>query len=63
MARRHTPLEQLRQAKQMARDHNLIISERSDQHYRLFRNTGGKPAYLGQCTGPENLFKLVSRFA
>lgn len=63
MARRHTPIEQYRQAKLIASDHNLLISERAAGRYMLFRKTQAKPVYLGQTSGAGGLFRLVSKFA
>lgn len=66
MARRHTPAEQYRQAQQMARDHNLLISEKpgnGEARYVVYRKTGTKPVFLGQTTGAGGLFRLVSKFS
>ncbi|HLO65297.1 MAG TPA: hypothetical protein VK165_20230 [Azonexus sp.] len=63
MPRRHTPIEQYRQAQLIAKDHNLLISERAAGRYMLFRKTPGKPAYLGRTSGADGLYRLVSRFA
>ena len=61
MTRRHTPIEQYRQAQQIARDHNLQISERPAGRYACYR-IAPRPVYLGQAVGADGLFRLVSRF-
>lgn len=60
MTRRHTPIEQYRQAQQIARDHNLLISERPGGRYTCYRKAA-RPVYLGQAGGAAGLFRLVSR--
>lgn len=65
MTRRHTPIEQYRQAQQMARDNNLLISEKpgnGEALSALYRKTASKPVYLGKATGASGLYRLVSRF-
>lgn len=42
MTRRHTPQEQYRQARQIAADHGMFISEHGGQ-YKVFRKTAALP--------------------
>lgn len=67
MTRRHSPAEQYRQAKQIALDHNMVISEKKppegDTRYVVYRKTGSRPAFLGQAVGASALFRLVSKLS
>lgn len=67
MTRRHSPAEQYRQAKQIALDHNMVITEKKppqgETRYVVYRKAGAKPTFLGQATGASGLFRLVSRLS
>lgn len=68
MTRRHTPIEQYRQAQQIAHDHNLLICPRAAQgngelQYVLYRKTAARPIYLGRASGTNGLYRLVIKFA
>ena len=47
MARVHTPLQQFKEALQIAADNNMFISEKGDA-YHLYRKTPTRPVYLGR---------------
>ena len=55
---RHSPLQQLKEAKQIARDSGCQISERGG-HYLVYRIVAGRPVYLGSRGTPETLRSFV----
>lgn len=59
---RHSPLQQLKEAKQIALDHHMFVVERPGK-YLLYRQ--GKPnnIYLGARVSVENLRTFVERCA
>lgn len=57
---RHTPQQQFKEAKQIAKDHGCFVIERGGK-YQVFRNTGSKPAYLGARSTPESLRAFVCK--
>lgn len=52
MTRRHSPLPQLKEAKQIARDHGLFVVERQDTRgittYLLYRGTSPRNTFVGR---------------
>lgn len=62
MARRHTPLQQFREAKQIAIDHGLFVVEKTGK-YLLYRQNPERPIYLGFRTTAEGLRRFVCNVA
>lgn len=65
---RHSPAQQLIEARQIAKDHGLILSEKSLEpgktEYRVYRKLpSGRPAYLGRRSTPEAVRAYVARLA
>lgn len=64
MTRRHSPLQQVKEAKQIAREHGLYVVEKSTTKgidYLLYRETGR--AYLGKRSSAAGIRSLVCRVA
>lgn len=65
MCRRHSPLQQLIEAKQIARDHGCFVVERATSvgiRYLLYReNKHGTNTFLGQRSSCEAIRALVCR--
>lgn len=64
MTRRHSPLQQVKEAKQIARDHGLYVVEKRTTtgiDYLLYRETGR--AYIGKRTSPAGIRSLVCKAA
>lgn len=64
MARRHSPLQQLKEAKQIARDHHLFVVEKPDRdgtRYLLYREAQPRNTYIGARSSPEALRALVCK--
>lgn len=65
MCRRHSPLQQLIEAKQIARDHGYFVVERAAKNgvrYLLYRqNRFGANTYIGQRASCEAIRALVCR--
>lgn len=62
MARRHTPQEQFRQAKQIAADHGMFVIERGGA-YQVYRQHPDKNIFLGKRSSAEGLRQLVAKLA
>lgn len=62
MARLHTPLQQFKQACQIARDHGMFVVDKGDT-FILYRKTPIRPVCLGKVSSAEALFRKVSRCA
>ncbi|THF61434.1 hypothetical protein E6C76_20350 [Pseudothauera nasutitermitis] len=67
MTRRHTPLQQLKEAKQIARDHGLFVAEKKDIRghtaYLLYRETPTRNVFVGKRSSPEGIRALVCKAA
>lgn len=61
--RRHTPMQQLKEAKQIARDHGLFVVEKTDcrgtTRYLLYRALEPRAAFIGRRGSPEDIRALV----
>ena len=57
---RHSPAQQLREAKQIARDYGCHVSERGGR-YHVYRIVAGRPVYLGSRATPETLRAFVCK--
>lgn len=55
---RHSPLQQLKEAKQIAHDYGCSVSERGGK-YLVYRIVAGRPVYLGSRGTPETLRRFV----
>lgn len=62
MARLHTPLQQFKQACQIARDHGMFVVDKGDQFF-LYRKLPDRNVCLGKCASADALFRKVSRCA
>lgn len=60
MARQHNPLQQWKEAQQIARDYNMFISQKGDK-YLLYRKTPSRPVYLGQSGSVSGIRTLVEK--
>lgn len=66
MARQHSPLQQFREAKQIAADYGMFVSEKPNAgkpNYLLYRRQGERPVYLGRSSTAAGLRRLVCRCA
>ena len=57
---RHTPLQILKQAKQIASDHNCFVAEKNNE-YSLFRKMAPSPVFIGKRSTPAALHRLVCK--
>lgn len=62
MARVHTPLQQYKEARQIAADNNMIVSEKGGR-YSLYRKTSMRPVWLGSRTDIGEFRRFVERCA
>lgn len=62
MTRRHSPLQQLKEAKQIAKDHGLFVIERGGA-YLLYREQQPRNVYVGSRATPEALRAFVCKVA
>lgn len=58
MTARHSPLQQYREACQIARDHGCLVLHRGDS-YLLYRKMPHRNVYLGCRKSPEGLRRFV----
>jgi len=66
MARQHSPLQQVKEARQIAKDSNLILAEKKigDQLvYFLYRITGGGNVFIGKRSSPSGIRHFVGKVA
>lgn len=68
MTRRHSALQQLKEAKQIARDHGLFVAEKPDPRgqtaYVLYRHMPAGPnVFVGKRNTPEAIRALVCKTA
>lgn len=66
MTRRHTPLQQLKEAKVIARDHGLFVvekPERAGTRSLLYRSQTTGNVFLGRRSSPEGIRALVCKVA
>jgi len=64
MCRRHSPLQQLKEAKQIARDHGCFVVEKPGARgtrYLLYRQQQPDNVYIGQRSSPEGIRELVCK--
>ena len=57
---RHSPLQQLKEAKQIARDFGCTVSERGGK-FHVYRIVAGRPVFLGSRGTPETLRSFVCK--
>lgn len=60
MARARSPLQVLKEAKQIALDHGCYVADKSGR-YHVYRETPTGPAWQGQCARPQALRDLVCK--
>lgn len=66
MTRRHTPLQQLKEAKTIAADHGLRVVERPSAKgscYLLYRIVDGRPVFIGKRSSEPGIRSLVCKAA
>lgn len=66
MARQHSPLQQIKEAKQIARDHGMFVAEKrhgDTTRYLLYRCAEPHNVLIGTRGTPEALRRLVARCA
>ncbi len=64
--RRHSPLQQLKEAKQIAIDHGMFVVERkegNETRYLLYRQQCPRNAYLGKRSTPSGIRSLAASCA
>lgn len=61
MARQHNPLQQWKEAKQIASDYNMFIVEKGGQ-YLLYRKTP-RPVLIGKRGSVEGIRSMVEKCA
>lgn len=62
----HTPLQQLKQAKQIALDHGMFIAEKKERDttlYLLYRATTPRNTFIGRRSSPSGIRTLVTKAA
>lgn len=62
----HTPLQQLKEAKQIAKDHGMFVAEqkaRDGTTYLLYREGHPRNVFLGKRSTPEGIRTLVAKCA
>ena len=57
-----TPVEQLEEARMIARTHNMFVVSKGER-FSLFRRTSVRPVFLGERSSAAELRSLVSRCA
>lgn len=60
--RRHSPIQQFRQACQIAKDNNMFVVDKGGL-YLVYRKLPDRNVCLGQCSSAETLFRKVTRCA
>ena len=55
---RHSPLQQPKEAKQIAHDYGCTVSERGGKDL-VYRIVAGRPVFLGSRGSPETLRRFV----
>lgn len=66
MTRRHSPLQQLKEAKQIARDHGLFVVEKAERDgtsYLLYREQQPTNTLIGRRSSPSGIRNLVCKVA
>ena len=62
----HTPNQQLKEAKQIAKDHGMFVVEQkaaAGTQYLLYRELSPRNAFLGKRATPSGIRKLVANVA
>lgn len=66
MTRQHSPLQQVREARQIAADFNLFLSEKkfgNRTDWLVFRKTGGGNVFVGKRSSPAGIRSFVAAVA
>lgn len=61
-----TPLQQVKEAKQIAKDHGMFVAEKKDRDgttYLLYREGHPRNIFLGKRTTPAGIRSLVGKCA
>lgn len=58
----HTPLQQYKEACQIAKDHNMFVVDKPGK-YLVYRQMPDRNILLGSCKTVETLRRKVSRYA
>lgn len=62
MTRRHTPLQQFKEAQQIARDHNMFVVDKGD-NFLLYRRAAPTNVYIGKRHSAAGIRALVCKAA
>ena len=62
MARQHSPQQQFKEAKQIAKDHGLFVVEKAGR-FLLYRANPQRPIYLGSRSSAQTLRSFVCKVA
>ena len=66
MARQHSPLQQIKEARQIAKDFNLILSEKKvgeRTDYFVFRKVPGGRTFIGKRSSPAAIRYFIEKVA
>lgn len=61
--RRHSSQEQVKQARQIAKDHNMFIVQKNERYFVYRVLPGSRNVCIGHCGNPATLFNKVSKAA
>lgn len=62
MCRRHSPAQQLTEAKQIAKDHGYFVVEKTEAkglRFLLYRKQRDRNVFVGRRSSPEGIRELV----
>jgi len=62
MTRQHSPLQQFKEAQQLARDHGMFVVDKGSR-YLLYRNLPHRNVYLGMRSSVEAFRRFVAACA
>lgn len=59
---RHSPLQQFKQAKQIALDHGLLVVEKAGK-YQIFRRMATRNVFVAERGTPDSLLRAVCKLS
>ena len=59
---RHSPLQQFKQAKQIAQDHGLLVIEKSGK-YQIYRRMATRVVFIAERGTPDSVHRMVCELA
>lgn len=60
MASTRNPIQVIKEAKQIAKDHGCFVAEKGGE-FLVYRKTFDRNVFVGKCKAPERLRSLVCR--